>query len=48
MREKLTTAGEIGGIALVAVGFGVFSVGLGLIAAGVGVFLVAFVAGDGE
>jgi len=48
MRRKLTTAGEVAGIALVAVGFGVFSLGLGLIAAGVGVFAVSFVAGDDE
>lgn len=48
MRQKWTTAGEVAGIALVAVGFGVFSLGLGLIAAGVGVFAVAFVAGGGE
>lgn len=45
MRDRLTTLGELAGITLTAVGFGMFSVPLGVIAAGLGVFAVAFAAG---
>lgn len=48
MREKLTTAGEVGGLVAVSVGFGLIWAPLGVICAGIALFATSFVAGDGS
>ena len=48
MRERLTTLGEVAGLASISAGFALISPALGLIAAGVGLFAASFVAGGGD
>lgn len=48
MKNVLTTAGELLGIGVVAVGLGMIALPLGVIGAGAGLFAVAYiVGGDG-
>ena len=46
--QKLTTAGELVGITLIAAGFALFAAPLGLIAAGLGLLGVSVLAGGDE
>jgi len=48
MRSKLTSLGELVGLALVSTGAWIVTPAAGLIAAGVGLFAVAYVQGDDE
>jgi hypothetical protein len=48
MREKLTTLGELGGLAAVATGFGMIWPPLGVIVGGLALFGASFAVGGDE